>query len=275
MKELMLNDLLQLTEEEIKRTKVRFNQSNGVENPLNVFKQTPEKLLHWNYWNSQSYKAGQISIGLVRMGYDEWLLFTVGEIIELLDIEGAGVACKYNTLTEKYGHLFGRVIIKYRKTMQSQFPNASTVLNDFVIKEVLPVVFSGFDFPGYDNVSLTFGELETIVNGGYASYQNALKNQQAVYVLTDTNTGKLYVGSATSKGEMLLSRWRGYITTFHNGNEGLKALYQQKGEEYFRKYFKYSIIENFNAKVNAEFVLKRESYWKEVLDSREHGYNKN
>ena len=117
--------------------------------------------------------------------------------------------------------------------------------------------------------------MEDIIKGNHPSYKNALENQQAVYVLTDTNTGKLYVGSATSKNEMLLSRWRGYIEKFHNGNEGLKELFKQEGAEYFKKYFKYSIIENFNSKVNPDFIIKRESYWKEVLDTRRHGYNKN
>ena len=106
-------------------------------------------------------------------------------------------------------------------------------------------------------------------------YKNALEHQQAVYVLTDTNTGKLYVGSATSKGEQLLARWKGYILTFHNGNVDLKNLFEKEGAMYFKKYFKYSIIENFNANTNPDYILERESYWKNVLDTRNHGYNKN
>ncbi len=271
-----LNDLLKLTEEEIARSKIRFNQSNGIDNPIEIFKSNPQKLLDWNYWNSQSYKVGQISIGLVKMNYDEWLLFTVGTIMKVKNMKSnSGVACEYKTANERYGQLFGRVIVKYHKKFQSQFPNASTVLEDLEVKEILPSVFSGFDFPGYDNVSLTYYELETILKGNYPSYRNALENQQAVYVLTDTNTGKLYVGSATSKNQMLLSRWAGYIKTFHNGNEELKELFEIKGENYFKQYFKYSIIENFNSKVNPDFVIDRESYWKKVLDTRNHGYNKN
>lgn len=270
-----LNDLLKLSDEEIQKTKIRFNQNNGKENPIDIFKRNPQELLKWNYWNSQSYKVGQISIGLVKMRYDEWLLFTIGEITDVAKRKRSGVDCHYYTYEERYGQLFGRVIIKYHKKFQSQFPNASTILDNLEVKEILPSVFSGFDFPGYDKVSLTYNELETILNGDYPSYRNALENQQAVYVLTDTNTGKLYVGSATSKNQMLLSRWEGYIKTFHNGNEGLKELFEMKGEEYFKKYFKYSIIENFNSKVNANFVIDRECYWKEVLDTRSHGYNKN
>lgn len=273
---LKLNDLLKLSEKELNNAKVRFHQYNGESNPIDKFKKNPQDLLSWNYWNSQRYKVGQTAIGLVKMGYDEWLLFTVGLITAIKDIPfNSGVGYEYETENERFGDLFGRVVIKYHKTMQSQFPNAVTVMDDLIVKEVLPSVFSGFDFPGYDKVSLTYEELETIINGNYPSYKNALENQQAVYVLTDTSNGNLYVGSATSKNEMLLSRWRGYIKTFHNGNEDLKELFEKKGKEHFKKYFKYTILENYNSKVNPDFILERESYWKEVLDTRSHGYNKN
>ncbi len=273
---LKLNDLLKFNDTELGNTKIRFNQDNGEENPLDKFKKNPEELLRWNYWNSQRYKVGQLSIGLVKMNYDEWLLFTIGKITAIKDIPfNSGIGFEYETLTELYGDFFGRVVIKYHKTMQSQFPNAKTVIDKLEVKEILPSVFSGFDFPGYDKVSLTYSELETIVMGNYPSYKNALENQQAVYVLTDTNTGKLYVGSATSKNKMLLSRWLGYVETYHNGNEGLIELFLKEGPEYFKKHFKYSIIENYNSKVNADFILKREAYWKDVLDTRNHGYNKN
>lgn len=39
----------------------------------------------------------------------------------------------------------------------------------------------------------------------------ALQNQNAVYLITDNNTGKLYVSSATAQYGMLLKRWSNYI----------------------------------------------------------------
>ena len=276
-----LNDLLKLTQEELKHTKVRFCQNNGEQDPIELFKKDPDSLLEWHYWNSQKYKVGQYAIGLVKMNGEEWLLFTVGKITRDLNLSKPGIGYDYETLgyiPEKgidYSDLYGRVIISYHKSMLSQFPNANTVINDFVVKEILPSQFSGFDFPGYENVSLSYSELETIINGNYPGYKNALEHQQAVYVLTDTNTGKLYVGSATSKDKQLLARWSGYIKTFHNGNKDLLELFNKEGPDYFKRYFKYSIIENFNANTDHDYIIKRESYWKEVLDTRKHGYNKN
>ncbi len=45
--------------------------------------------------------------------------------------------------------------------------------------------------------------------------------------------------------------------------------------EYVKRNFRYSILENFNARVDDAVILKRESYWKSVLDTRTHGYNGN
>lgn len=41
---LMLNDLLRLSEDELKTTKIRFNQYNGEDNPIDKFKENPQEL---------------------------------------------------------------------------------------------------------------------------------------------------------------------------------------------------------------------------------------
>ncbi|MBE5744419.1 MAG: GIY-YIG nuclease family protein [Clostridiales bacterium] len=276
---LKLNDILQLTKEELSRTKIRLNTYNGDKNPIDEFKKNPQLLLDWNYWNNKPYKEGQISIGLVNMGNHKWLLFTVGVIKKVLSTpiksnDGInGIQVEYETL-EKYNDLYGRVVVHYHNKTQQLFRNAD-LLNDLEIKEILPSVFTGFDFPGYDNVCLSFEELESIVNGNYGSYHNALRNQKAVYLQTDKATGKLYVGSATSKNDMLLARWGTYIRNGHGGNKDLIDLINEKGFDYVKKNFQYSILENFNSRVDDNYVLARESFWKEVLQSRKFGYNKN
>ena len=103
----------------------------------------------------------------------------------------------------------------------------------------------------------------------------ALQNQKAVYLINDTNTGKLYVGSATSQYGMLLQRWSDYIANGHGGNKGLKDVVNSKGFDYVKKYFQYSILENYNAKMDDNYILKREKWWKDTLKSREFGMNEN
>lgn len=272
---LKLNDLLQLSKEELSKTKVRLNTDNGWENPIDIYKQNPKRLLNWNYHNNKRYRQGQISIGLVDMGNHDWLLFTVGRIVRELDkpVED-GIGVEFETL-EKYSDLFGRVIVHYHNKVQQLFRNADSIMNELIVKEILPSAYDGFEFPGYKNVYLTFSELETIVNGYYPSYKVNLERQKAVYVQTDRQTGKLYIGSATSEYGMLLARWSSYVANGHGGNKELKSLVKEKGFDYIKKNFTYAIIENFDEGTPDEYVLKRESYWKEVFDSRKHGYNSN
>lgn len=276
---LKLNDILGLTQEELLRTKIRLNTYDGNKNPIDEFKKNPQLLLDWNYWNNKIYQKGQISIGLVNMGSDRWLLFTIGLITKILDNplksnDGIhGVQVEYETL-EKYTGLYGRLVLYYHNKSQQLFRNAD-LIDELEVKEILPTVFTGFEFPGYDNVSLSFDELESIINGDYVGYHNALRNQKAVYLQTDKATGKLYVGSATAKNDMLLARWRTYVLNGHGGNKDLIALIKEKGFEYIKANFQYTILENFNSKVDDEYVLKRELYWKEVFQSKKFGYNCN
>lgn len=83
------------------------------------------------------------------------------------------------------------------------------------------------------------------------------------------------MGSATSDNGMLLQRWRSYAANGHGGNKELIALVNEQGFDYVRSNFQYSILENYNSKVDDSVILDRESWWKEVLQTRKFGYNSN
>lgn len=271
-----LNDLLNLSNEELKTVKVRFNQSNGIENPMDLYLKNPEIVNNqWFLWRTKSklFKVGEIAICLLKLSSDTWLLTTIKKITEDLDVCDS-INYKAEEL-EKYNKFYGRVILKYHKTVQTQVMYLGTVKDELEVLEILPTIFDGDEFAGYDKVSLSYSQLEAIIKLKKQSWIGALENQKAVYLQTDKVTGKLYVGSATSDQGMLLSRWKNYIENGHGGNVGLKELVREKGFDYIKKNFQYTIIENFNAKVDDHYVLERESYWKEVLRSREFGYNKN
>ena len=87
---------------------------------------------------------------------------------------------------------------------------------------------------------------------------------------TDVSSGKMYVGSAYGD-EMLLGRWKSYVRTGHGGNVELKCL----GFEHIKKHFRYSILDVFKSTTNDAAILSRESWWKNVLNTRVFGYNGN
>ena len=150
-----------------------------------------------------------------------------------------------------------------------------SVMNELEVLEILNDKFTGDDFPGYENVRLSYQQLKTVVERKLPGWVAALRNQKAVYLITDTNTGKLYVGSATAENGMLLSRWSDYVANGHGGNEGLIELIKKNGFSYVKEHFQYSILENYNPKVDDAYILRRETWWKETLCSRTFGYNRN
>lgn len=83
------------------------------------------------------------------------------------------------------------------------------------------------------------------------------------------------MGSATGEDEMLLQRWANYIENGHGGNKQLKEIVEKKGFDYIKQNFQYSILENYNARIDKNVILEREKYWKKVLGSRAFGLNSN
>ncbi|MFY9180390.1 MAG: GIY-YIG nuclease family protein [Venatoribacter sp.] len=129
------------------------------------------------------------------------------------------------------------------------------------------------DFVGYSKVLLSKKKLEIIIAQNIISWTTALSNALGIYLITDTNTGKLYVGSATGEGG-IWQRWSDYAGNGHGGNRDLQALLSEKGNVY-SNYFQYSILEIADTHASINDVLIRESYQKDVLCSRKHGYNAN
>ena len=74
---------------------------------------------------------------------------------------------------------------------------------------------------------------------------------------------------------MLLQRWQNYISNGHGGNKELKNIVDTKGIKYVQDNFRYSILENYNSKIDDNVILARESWWKEILQTRKYGYNDN
>lgn len=275
MVELYLNDLLRL-EAEDENIKVRFIQYNGESNPMENYMNDPEEInTQWLLWrNTQRYfNVGQIAICLLKLSDDTWLLTTIKRITKDLQIQ-KGINYEAEEL-EEFQSLYGRVIIKFHKTFQSQGVFYKNVCDKLVVNQILPVVFDGDEFPGYDKVRLSYNQLRGILGANKKDWIAALENQKAVYLITDKNNGKLYVGSATSDKGMLLQRWRNYIDNGHGGNKELLDLVKEKGFDYVKENFQYSILENYNAKVEDHVILERESWWKETLQSRNFGYNSN
>jgi hypothetical protein len=271
---ILLNDLLKL--DDLSNVKVRLllyagrgEDGKRRQNFIEHFQDDKEKLMEGHLWNYKykSYRQGDTVVGLAEIEKNHWLLFDVSRITKDLDIRN-GVGYEYESLQEEYGKYFGRVVVRYHNTSQNLIRKADSIMKDLVIEKVLSDVFDDDVFPGYENVNLSWIEMKRNVEKD--SWKTALQNQKGIYLIADTKTGKLYVGSAYGK-DMLLNRWRSYIKTGHGGNVELKKL----DFDYIKKNFRYSILDIYKSTVDDNIIISREGWWKETLLSRVFGYNKN
>lgn len=274
--EIKLNDLLGFSKEELDNVKIRFNQSSPDANPMELYLKNPEVVnTQWFLWKKMQgyFKVGQVGICLLKIGPDSWLLTTIKRIVKDLNLED-NINYEAEELPE-YRKYYGRVIISFHKNFQSQGIYFERIACELIVNQILPGTFDGYDFPGYDKVRLSYEELSIVIKTYKKDWVAALENQKAVYLITDKNNGKLYVGSATSNKGMLLSRWRSYVENGHGGNVELLNILEKEGFEYIKNNFQYTILENYNAKVDDHIILERESFWKEAFKSRKFGYNSN
>ena len=275
-KPLLLNDLLRLNQTALERTKVKFNIYNGEMEPMEVYLRNPDEVnTNWLFWRTEKryFNVGELAVCLFQLSPDNWLLSTIKEVTRELGIKN-GVNYDGEELAE-YLPYYGRVIVKYHKSHSGMVVNLNTKINDLVVGQILPSIYDGVDFPGYDKVRLSYEQLSIIVQNHKKDWVEALKNQKAVYLITDMFSGKQYVGSAFGENGMLLQRWSNYVDNGHGGNKLLKEIVDDSGFDYVKKNFQYAILENYNARVDKQIILQRESWWKETLGSRAFGLNAN
>jgi len=241
-------------------------------NPIELFKNGDISTMlegqYWNYNKNKSYKAGQITIGLVKIkpNDDYWLLFHIGQVTRDLN-KLNGVGYEYQDLPD-YQKYVGRLIIKFKNKAQTMIRNAESVFDDCYISQILSDTFDNDLFPGYEKVNISWDEMNRVLEKD--NWKTALQNQKGVYLMTDTSNGKMYVGSAYGEN-MILGRWRAYVKSGNGGNVGLKQL----TFDHIKQNFKYSILDIYKSTTDDQIIINRESWWKEVLQSRQFGYNEN
>lgn len=281
--ELLLNDILNLTAAEINNSRIELNMTEGSGGIAYIDKwlalgqdEKDNGITDCSYWgwygNKKNFNIGQTVFSFIKMSYDEWLFISAAEIVDVPEASRAKVK-----IIEKYKPLFGRLVIRYYKgnTYARYVFRMDKIIENCMVKEILPCQYNGEQFEGYDRVHLPYYKLSDVFHGKIMpTYYEALKKVTGIYCLTDTKTGKLYIGSATG-GEGVAGRWGNYLDSKHGGNKKLIALYNDKGSSYFEDNFTYTLIEYFGLSYDPSKIIEREQYWKLCLNTIKSGYNDN
>ena len=90
---------------------------------------------------------------------------------------------------------------------------------------------------------------------------------------SDLKEKKIYIGS-TYGFDGIWQRWSDYVrTNGHGGDKELKEIIEKQPEYAFEN-FTFSILEYFYDE-DRDYILSRETKWKELLQTRVLGYNAN
>lgn len=277
-----LNDILHLPNEHIVRYKLHLAANNGYVEPLDVFLRDFDEWKDWNEWRGTGSKNvfnREFIFTLIPdyTRYGKYIFGGVFRVVERFDNYEETERGYKVELAEQYKELTGRLVVDFNRYqgMRGRAFRLENYIDEMSVSEIMEVPYGGIKFPGYDNVLLPFNMLELLVKNQKQDWITALENVKGVYVIVDRSNGKKYVGSAYGDYG-IWSRWSCYATTGHGYNDGLVDLIKTKGLEYVRENFQFSILEVISMRAADDFIIRRESFWKDVLLTRsDFGYNKN
>ena len=175
------------------------------------------------------------------------------------------------TKLDLLGDMKDRLVIDWGKGAINWCQNGTT---EKELLEIRPAI-SEISFTSYDKVLLSYEALCKIVynKSAYKEWVEKLSVVAGVYLITDTKTGKHYVGSASGEQGGIWGRWSEYARTKHGGNKRLAELIAADSE--YCNHFQYSILEVFPIKRDKREVLEYEQLYKKKLWSIQFGLNDN
>ena len=273
---MLLFDVLRLYNADLDPTRCKLHIAtfDGQNDPLDVF--FAGRFEGWQSWQTKRNFEREFIVSLIKLpGRDRWLFAgNYRRLGRTWETDPGPPHHRYQTSEIKETTLLdGRLVVGFHRPGKAAYLNAERWAPNLEVFELLPRRMAVSDFPGYSNVLLSKATLDLIVRQEVPSWKGALSAVAGVYLLTDTHTGKLYVGSATGEGG-IWTRWAGYAANGHGGNRDLRKLLDAEGTGY-AKHFQYAVLEIADTHASDEQVLEREEHWKRVLRSRDHGYNGN
>lgn len=183
-------------------------------------------------------------IGFVRyytVSQEQWIFAGAYEVNKKSNFNEIKEGVGYNlTPIPEYQNLYGRLVVEYKNTTQQLKKNAENVLKDIKVVEILKKPYNGVEFEGYNNINLTFQELEVIIKNNVDEWK----------------------------------RWSDYIYSNNGGNKEMLQL----DNNYIRDNFTFTLLEWYALGMDFDFIIARENYWKKVMLSRKidgYGYNDN
>jgi hypothetical protein len=250
------------------KTKIHLAVHNDIEDPLHAYR--AGRFPEWQSWQRKRNFERAFVVALIQMSTPYKWLFAgcYDRRGSHPDGDGFMYELEYRPLCQE---MDGRLVANFERSGRQSYLNADAWVDQITISEILRERMSVQQFPGFKGIRISKAELDLIVQQDRGEWQGALSNVAGVYLIADTQSGLLYVGSATGQGG-IWQRWRDYSISGHGGNIKLKALLESEGISRSAA-FQFSVLEIADTHSSSDEVLKREYHWMDVLLSRNHGLN--
>jgi hypothetical protein len=267
-----LKDLLGIDSAFMRSAKIHFAYpAPDGSNPINEF--LSGSFEEWQSYQSKRNFERKHIISLISLGQDEWLFAGIYERLDCIWLKEQK-CYKYKTELKAIGDdLVGRVVVRHRKTGRQPYMYGESCCDGLEVLEIRRNRYSIAPFPGFESTRIEFELLRAIVRNQDPSWKSALSSVKGVYLVADKSNGRLYVGSAYGE-ENLWQRWAAYALDGHGNNVELRKAIEANGTKYALN-FVFSILEIRKNTADLKEIIERESYWKDVLLTREYGYNRN
>jgi len=223
--------------------KLHLASWNGSDQPLDVFVRSRVSWDGWNRWRGKRNDFNRKFIFSLIDFYpekDTWLFGGAYRVASRKKVTN-GLGYEIESLKESEPFI-GRLKISLKRPSRIRALYLEKHYENLIVKEILGTPYAGEAFRRYEEIDIGFAMLENIIAVQKPDWKGALGSVKGIYLITDTNNGKRYVGSAYGSNGVW-SRWADYVSSGHGNNAELVQVIKPGGIEYARKYFRFALLE--------------------------------
>lgn len=188
---ILLQDVWRVTTPE--SYKLHFARWNGENQPLEVWVRDKQEWQGWQEYRPARNDFNRPFIFSLMQFYHEPDIWLFGGIYR---VSNRRVDAYEVELTHEGAGFIGRLKLRSAYRERATRVKFENYYADLEVQEILREPYAGRSFPGFEDIDLSFEELETVVRNTRPDWKAALASVKGVYLISDTKTSKRYVGSA-------------------------------------------------------------------------------
>lgn len=273
-----LSAKIKMVRHKVSRETIMINGKEVEGNPYEWYRKDKDKFIAYQSEQHRDVFKG-VKYVVSFIGEDG----TTARFVGVYEVEGEDAVRKSAVGAEKFYYrmrevegfeeLKDRVIIDWGKAAIT-WHQWLTEDND---KEIIAIT-PGFEWnppQNYEDIMLNYSQLKYIIcEKSFETWKRKLSDYNCIYAITDSCSGKLYVGSTYNCEGGIWGRWKEYAETGHGNDVELKKLLDAD-PEYAKKYFTWSILQILPLSVSGIVAIRKEKSWKERLGRSVCALNKN